>query len=268
MSRKKKADAAGGNVGNEIAAEAARAEAEKSHVLKIQRQQELPCAISAEELSRVNAEHTATLDAIDQIAARKKAVAKDLRDEAADLNVTERRLRASCKAQTVNRLVACTCTYDYDAGTVTVARDDTGAVLETREMSDEERQVPLSMDEPAPVEVVFEDGPKLLALPPMTAAGANAAAEAGAVIVGLTDETRAAAVELLKKTLRASVSSFQRHLRIGFVAATAIMDALEREGIVGPPKPDGGPRDILLDLDAAAEPAGEADEDAGEAGET
>jgi len=57
-----------------------------------------------------------------------------------------------------------------------------------------------------------------------------------------------AAIEVLRQTRRASTSSIQRRLRIGYNRAARLMDQLEEQGIIGPPT-DTGPRDILIDFD-------------------
>jgi PRTRC genetic system protein E len=56
-------------------------------------------------------------------------------------------------------------------------------------------------------------------------------------------------VEILKSEQRASVSLFQRRLRLGYTRAVMIMDELERRKIVGPSK-GAEPRDILLTLNS------------------
>ncbi len=56
------------------------------------------------------------------------------------------------------------------------------------------------------------------------------------------------AIEVIRQTKRASTSSLQRRLRIGYTRAARVMDLLEERGMIGPP--DGaGPREILIDLD-------------------
>lgn len=57
-----------------------------------------------------------------------------------------------------------------------------------------------------------------------------------------------AAIEVIRQTRRASTSSIQRRLRIGYTRAARLMDILEERGIVGPPR-GSDPRDILIDLD-------------------
>jgi len=67
---------------------------------------------------------------------------------------------------------------------------------------------------------------------------------------GGEDETVIAqAVEVIRETQRASTSSLQRRLRIGYTRAARIMDILEERGYVGPPR-GSDPREILVDLDA------------------
>jgi DNA segregation ATPase FtsK/SpoIIIE-like protein len=55
-------------------------------------------------------------------------------------------------------------------------------------------------------------------------------------------------MEVLRSTKRASTSSLQRRLKIGYNRAASLMDILEEKGIIGPPT-ETGPRDILIDLD-------------------
>jgi S-DNA-T family DNA segregation ATPase FtsK/SpoIIIE len=65
---------------------------------------------------------------------------------------------------------------------------------------------------------------------------------------GGDDEILEQALEVIRQTKRASTSSLQRRLRIGYTRAARVMDLLEERGIIGPP--DGaGPREILIDLD-------------------
>ncbi len=56
------------------------------------------------------------------------------------------------------------------------------------------------------------------------------------------------ALDIIRETRRASTSSLQRRLRIGYTRAGRIIDALQDKGIVGPPK-GSEPREILVDLD-------------------
>ncbi|MGD9874185.1 MAG: DNA translocase FtsK [Kiritimatiellia bacterium] len=62
------------------------------------------------------------------------------------------------------------------------------------------------------------------------------------------DELLDPAVEIIRQTRRASTSSLQRRLRIGYTRAARLMDVLEEKGIIGPPN-GSDPREILIDLD-------------------
>ena len=53
------------------------------------------------------------------------------------------------------------------------------------------------------------------------------------------------AVELGEATGEDSISSIQRRLKIGYNRAARIMELLEDDGLVGPPKGAGKPRDFL-----------------------
>ncbi len=61
------------------------------------------------------------------------------------------------------------------------------------------------------------------------------------------DELIEQAIEIIRQTQRASTSSLQRRLRIGYTRAARIMDLLEERGIVGPAQ-GSDPREILIDL--------------------
>ncbi len=62
------------------------------------------------------------------------------------------------------------------------------------------------------------------------------------------DELLEPAIEIIRQTKRASTSSLQRRLRIGYTRAARLMDLLEEKGMVGPPR-GSDPREILIDLD-------------------
>jgi len=63
-----------------------------------------------------------------------------------------------------------------------------------------------------------------------------------------SDELIEQSIEIIRQTRRASTSSLQRRLRIGYTRAARIMDLLEEKGIVGPAQ-GSDPREILIDLD-------------------
>jgi S-DNA-T family DNA segregation ATPase FtsK/SpoIIIE len=61
------------------------------------------------------------------------------------------------------------------------------------------------------------------------------------------------AVDTVRREGRASVSMLQRRMRIGYTRAARLVDALEEKGIVGPPTPGTGVREVL-DYGPAAPP--------------
>lgn len=71
------------------------------------------------------------------------------------------------------------------------------------------------------------------------------------------DELYVQALEIIKKTGRASASLFQRYLKIGYARAARLLDMLEENGVVGPAR-GAKPREIFIDIE------GEGREETGE----
>jgi S-DNA-T family DNA segregation ATPase FtsK/SpoIIIE len=70
--------------------------------------------------------------------------------------------------------------------------------------------------------------------------------ELGEADTGEVDELYEDAVKIVIEMGKASTSALQRRLRIGYGRAASLLDAMEREGIIGPP--DGSkPRAVLVD---------------------
>ncbi len=61
------------------------------------------------------------------------------------------------------------------------------------------------------------------------------------------------AIDTIRRAGRASVSMLQRRLRIGYTRAARLIDTMEEKGIVGPPEPGTGVREVL-DYGPAAPP--------------
>jgi len=59
------------------------------------------------------------------------------------------------------------------------------------------------------------------------------------------------AIDICRREGRCSVSMLQRKLRIGYTRAARIVDTMEEKGIVGPPEPGTGVREVLDYGDAA-----------------
>jgi len=64
------------------------------------------------------------------------------------------------------------------------------------------------------------------------------------------------AVDLARRQGRASISMLQRRLRIGYTRAARLVETMEEKGVVGPPEPGTGARQIL-DYGPVAPPVGE-----------
>jgi S-DNA-T family DNA segregation ATPase FtsK/SpoIIIE len=79
--------------------------------------------------------------------------------------------------------------------------------------------------------------------------GATGAAAGGEGDDAADEELIQQSIQVIRDTRRASTSSLQRRLRIGYTRAARVMDILEERGIVGPPR-GADPREILIDLDA------------------
>jgi len=74
------------------------------------------------------------------------------------------------------------------------------------------------------------------------------AAGAADDVDGDDEELVKQATNIIRETHRASTSSLQRRMRIGYTRAARIVDILEERGILGPPRGSDA-REILIDLD-------------------
>jgi S-DNA-T family DNA segregation ATPase FtsK/SpoIIIE len=61
------------------------------------------------------------------------------------------------------------------------------------------------------------------------------------------------AIDTVRREGRASVSMLQRKMRIGYTRAARLVDTMEEKGIIGPPEPGTGVREVL-DYGEAAPP--------------
>ena len=93
--------------------------------------------------------------------------------------------------------------------------------------------------------------------PPPEGASSVVTANGGVAPAGMTgskeEELYNRALEVVRMTGRASTSHLQRRMGIGYNHAARLIDLLEDRGIIGPAK-GAGPRDILVDLNAAPPP--------------
>ena len=101
----------------------------------------------------------------------------------------------------------------------------------------------------APTEAASESKPAVVTSP----SGEPAASFDDMLVKGgggddADDELIEMAIQIIRETHRASTSSLQRRLRIGYTRAARVMDVLEERGIVGPAR-GSDPREILIDLE-------------------
>ena len=168
------------------------------------------------------------------------------------------------------RPVSCTRILDFDRGTSTEVRDDTGEVVSEDQLTDKEKSMELSLfpelhkdPEPEP-EPEKKPEPKKKAddkphdvqeKPEAPPEGEDKGEEAEPVSDGELAGLVPAAVQILKETKRASVASIQRRLGVPLGQAVKVMEQLEADGIVSGPSGPQGKREILADLSDDAPPA-------------
>ena len=78
--------------------------------------------------------------------------------------------------------------------------------------------------------------------------GSDIAADEGGVGGGDDEPMLAKALDVIRRTKRASTSMIQRRLGIGYTRAARVMDLLEERGVIGPVN-GANAREILIDLD-------------------
>lgn len=88
---------------------------------------------------------------------------------------------------------------------------------------------------------VFSEKPSLPMNPPLSQASLWSTLEKDPDEDPIQEE----ALAIIRKEGRASVSMLQRKLRIGYTRASRIVEKLEEKGIIGPPDPQTGTREVL-----------------------
>jgi DNA segregation ATPase FtsK/SpoIIIE-like protein len=134
------------------------------------------------------------------------------------------------------RSVDCELVMDYDRGTVTEIRKDTGEIVNTRGLYPSEQTQVLPGEIGAMADNAHIYGPQTQEPAPEFKAAP------------ITDKEIEEAIEIIKETRRATTATITRRMKIKAERAAALMDALEQRGIVGPPNGDE-PRDVLIPMD-------------------
>ena len=138
--------------------------------------------------------------------------------------------------------VRCMRRMDWETGMVTETRTDTNEVIEKRTMTVSESQMQMKLEDEKKAEK--DKAEKKEEQPESTATG-----EPTPPKEPITEDEITAAIEHIKDTGRANTSGLMRKMKINANRAADIMNILEERAIVGPPKKDGEPRDILVDLE-------------------
>lgn len=134
------------------------------------------------------------------------------------------------------RSVDCELIMDYDRGTVTEIRKDTGEIVNTRGLYPSEQTQVLPGEVGAAASSPNERGAQTQEPAPATPKEE------------IEESVIEEAIEIIKETQMAKTSILQRRLRIGSQKAFDLMDILEERGIVGPSQGDN-PREILIPID-------------------
>jgi len=184
---------------------------EIKHVDTKEGEELLKCDLTDEELLAYGRQLADAQNDMVEIEGEEKEFKANIKGRKETAQATSDRLTRLLRAGYEHRHVVVTTVFDYDDGTVTKTRKDTEEEFETRAMTEAEKQRHLDLEGNGdPVE------PKILEQ----------------------------AKELIIEKQRATTGTIQRGLQIGYTQAAQILDTLEAEGFVGPPR-GSEPREIF-----------------------
>jgi hypothetical protein len=109
-------------------------------VKRVTFQRQLSCALSRDQLLNKGSEQAAMLSQRDGIEAALKAAQKAGKAQIDEVEAAMRRVAGEIRDRAELRLVGCVRAHDWERGTVTEYRDDTGEEIASRRMSDDEKQ--------------------------------------------------------------------------------------------------------------------------------
>jgi len=177
---------------------------------------ELPCELSPEELLVRGQAMSNAAQEYERVEGNKRTAMKEFTDELKSLRTQELKFADMIRTGIERRLVPCAVEFHSPVqGTKRIARKDTGEFLRDEPMTAQEMQSHLFERDDASgdteQDVLYPD-----------------------------------ALRLVFEFGKASTSLLQRRLRIGYGRASSLIEAMEREGVVGPA--DGSkPREVLKD---------------------
>ena len=205
----------------------------------------LPCRLTPDELSKqgeIMANTEAELSALED---QKKAATSEYKAKIDQAKARLSGAAALLRSKSEHRTVSTEIVEDYNTGTVEVIRTDTLERVSIRGMTDAERQLPLGADTGKDIFVPGQQDTGAAQAPALQIIGDQPETHAATVII--SREQIVAALETIRDTGRASSAMLTRKLKVKPNVTAAIMDALERSGVVGPANGDQ-PREVLIDL--------------------
>jgi len=196
----------------------------KVHVKRVEETRLCKCELTQEELLKYGEEQADAQTRLLDLESELKQYKEEHKGRVANAEGTIHRCMSLIRSKYQHRDTVCERVFDYDNGTITVTKKDTGEVVEEREMNKDEQQMGLDIEEEK--------------------TNGKTDVEAGGGDV--PDEFIKEAMHLIHASQRASTSGLQRGLKIGYTRAARIMDVLEEKGFIGPPR-GSEPREILVE---------------------
>jgi len=117
----------------------------QEHVRKEPFSRQLSCQLTREEVEERARESAQLLERRDQFDDELKSAQKSGKARLTEMEAELRRLATEVRDRAVLRLTQCERRLDYDAGTVSEVRGDTGEFIQTRKMTEEEKQRELDL---------------------------------------------------------------------------------------------------------------------------
>lgn len=194
---------------------------EVKHVDVQESQEMLKCELTQEELLEFGESLANVQSDLKELESQLTGIKNEYKAKTTAKESEEERLGNLLRQKYEMRNVDCNVTYDFDEGTVTTTRLDSGELVGSRQMTDAELQRELKL---------FPENP-----------GAGAGESA-------TEDQITEAVKIICASKRAATTLLQRRMGLGYTKAAHIMDVLEDRGVVSAPK-GNDPREILISAD-------------------
>ena len=115
----------------------------KKNIEYKQTQKLLRYDLNEQEQLEASSDLARVLDEIENVENEKKAAMEHFKYQTSELEARRGKLKRMVRDKYVLKDIDCEQSWDYDHGTVTTIRKDLGDVVDTREMTQAERQMPL-----------------------------------------------------------------------------------------------------------------------------